>query len=275
MSTHYIFLVVIALGVGACDSEQRPNEEAGDSDDRVVFRSKDGDVLTTDDLKDADGTFNYEIVGSTEIPEQANRLHQEARQYGASGNYEEALKRLAESHTLAPSWPYPPYDTAFTYLLMKDFAKAREFYAKTVELSPRGFFTAITALDTLNREASGDLPEGTYAAYVSLEWINDPSQKSQLVRALVEKFPGFAPAWKEYALICEDPAEKLQAIEKGLASEPDNETKGILLINKALTIHEGGDETTAIEILGEVALDSESTFANEHLAKQSLAMISD
>lgn len=273
MTRHHILLVMGALVVVACDSEQRPKEVAGDSKSRVVFRSEDGDALTTDDLKNTDGTFNYEIVGSTKIPEQANRLHQEARQFGASGKYEEALDRLTKSHSLAPSWPYPLYDSAFTYLLMKDFAKAREFYAKTVELSPRGFFTAITALDSLNREASGDLPEGTYAAYMSLEWINDPSQKAQLVRALVERLPSFAPAWKEYALICEDPAEKLQALEKGLSADPGNETKGILLINKALAIHESGDKDAAIEILGAVALDSESTFANEHLAKQSLAMI--
>jgi len=76
------------------------------------------------------------------------------------------------------------YDMAFTYLLMKDFAKARECYVKTVKLSPRGFFTVLTALDTLNREAAEDLPDGTSAAYTSLEWIDDLGQKAKLIGSL-------------------------------------------------------------------------------------------
>jgi hypothetical protein len=53
--------------------------------------------------------------------------------------------------------------------MMKDFDGAKTYYEKTLELSPRGFFTAITAVDTLRREQTAELPTGTYLAYVSLE----------------------------------------------------------------------------------------------------------
>ena len=110
---------------------------------------------------------------------------------------------------------------------------------------------------------------------MSLEWIDDPEQKTKMVNALIERFPQFAPAWKEYALQCDDSSEKLDAIEKGLAANPDAETKGMLLINKALTLNQQGDKQAAKEILGNLALDSNTTFANEHLAKQTLAMVAE
>jgi tetratricopeptide (TPR) repeat protein len=268
---NYIIVCLIAAAVG-CSKETATTTTPTDSP-RIVFRSEDGRELTEDDLTNATGTFEYKIVDGDQIPAEANALHQEARRLGAAGDYEAAIKALSEAQALAPDWPYPTYDKAFTYLLMKDYDKARENYRQTVTLSPRGFFTAITALDALDREAVGDLPEGTYAAYMALEWLSDPEQKASVVSQMVERFPAFAPAWKEFALQCDDPTEKLSAIERGLAANPDRETKGILLINKALTLNEQDDTETAKSILGNLALDPETTFSNEHLAKQMLAMI--
>jgi tetratricopeptide (TPR) repeat protein len=226
-----------------------------------------------EDLADTEGTVDYQVVAGEAIPEEAVALHQKARQLGSSGDFEAALEALSEAQALAPDWPYPVYDMAFTYLLMKDVTKARECYRKTVEMAPRGFFTAITALDALDREASGDLPEGTYAAYMALEWIPDPEQKARIVSQMVERFPTFAPAWKELALQCDDPAEKLAAIEKGLDALPDRETKGILLINKALTLDKQGETEEAKLLLGGLVSNPETTLANEQLAKQTLALI--
>ena len=139
---------------------------------------------------------------------------------------------------------------------------------------PRGgFFTAITALDALDREGKGDVPAGTYLAYLSLEWMDDPGKKAEAVRQLVKRVPGFAPAWKEQAMQADTDAEKLAAIEKGLAANPDAETKGILLINKALIVDRSGDHEAAVRLLGELALDPASTYATEHLAKVTLANV--
>jgi tetratricopeptide (TPR) repeat protein len=163
---------------------------------------------------------------------------------------------------------------AYTYMLKKDFDSARRYYAKTMELSPRGYFTAITALDTLTREKNGDLPAGTYLAYVSLEWIDNPEKKAGAVRELVKSVPQFAPGWKELAsnLPSGDP-NLLATIEKGLAANPDAETKGILQINKALVLNGQGNHEDAIRLLGELALDPKSTYATEQTAKASLAIL--
>ena len=103
--------------------------------------------------------------------------------------------------------------------------------------------------------------------------MDDPGKKADAVRQLVKRVPGFAPAWKEQAMQVGADAEKLAAIEKGLAANPDDETKGILLINKALITDRSGDHEGAVRLLGELALDPASTYATEHLAKVTLASI--
>lgn len=239
----------------------------------IVFRGADGRTLTLEELKGVTGTFRYEGIGDMNVPGEARALHQQARQAGGQGNYKKALELLAQASALAPQWPYPVYDAAYTRLLMKDFDGAREDYRKTVQLSPRGFFTAITALDTLDREKKGDLPAGIYLAYLSLEWVQDPAQKTKAVRQLVEHLPQFAPGWKELAALTNDDDERLAALEKGLAANPDAETKGMLLINKALALNLRGDHDGAVRLLGEVALDPNSMLDTEHMAKASLALL--
>jgi len=239
----------------------------------IVFRGADGRTLTLGELKDVTGTFRYEIVGSAEVPAEAKALHQRAREAGGRGDYQVAITLLTAASKLAPKWPYPVYDRAYTHLLMKDFAAARADYQKTVGLAPRGFFTAITALDVLTREQKGEFPPGTYLAYLSLEWVDDRAKKADIVRQLVNRLPGFAPAWKELAVIAEQGPERLAAIEKGLAAEPDAETRGMLQINKALEEDRQGEHEGAVRLLGELALDPKSTYATEHLAKATLAMV--
>jgi hypothetical protein len=162
---------------------------------------------------------------------------------------------------------------AYTFLLMRDTANATRCYRKTVELAPRGFFTAITALDSLEREQRGDLPTGTYQAYLSLEAVTEPTRKVELVHRLAAQVPRFAPAWNDLASALRDDAEKLAAIEKGLAAGPDTETKGMLLINKALVLNRAGDRDGATKLLGELALDAEATQRTEQLAKWCLGTL--
>jgi tetratricopeptide (TPR) repeat protein len=239
----------------------------------IIFRGSDGRTLTIDDLRGITGTIRYEIIGKFEVPAEARSLHQHAKLAGQSGDYRKAIALLEQASNLSPQWPYPVYDMAFTYLLMKDTENARRYYRKTIDLSPRGFFTAITAIDTLDREQKGDLPAGTYFAYLSLEWTNDPAERARIVHTLVQRIPGFAPGWKELAAISKNEAEKLSAIERGLAAYPDSETKGLLQINRALVLHLKGDREGAIRLLAELALDPASTYATEHMAKATLANI--
>jgi tetratricopeptide (TPR) repeat protein len=265
-----LLLPTILAASSGCPRDPGETQRASSA---VIVRDAQGRTRTMDDLRGLSGSFSYELVGKSNVPAEAGALHQQARQAGEAGDYPKALTLLDRASALAPRWPYPVYDKAFTYLLMKDPANARKNYRKTVELAPRGFFTAITALDTLDREAKGDLPADTYLAYQFLEWIHKPEEKAQWVRKLVERTPGFAPAWKELADLSDDPAERLTAIEKGLATHPDAETKGALQINKALLLEHKGDHAGAVRLLGELALDPASTFATEQLAKVALANV--
>jgi hypothetical protein len=156
---------------------------------------------------------------------------------------------------------------------MNNFDSARTFYKKTLDLSPRGFYTAISALDTLTREHNGELPTGTFLMYVSLEWINDPGKKAEAARKLSDSVPDFAPAWLEVANCCEKATERIAAIEKGLSVVTDADTKGLLLINKAMFLEGNGEHDTACKMLKELAFDSSSTFSTEHMAKAMLEKI--
>jgi hypothetical protein len=42
------------------------------------------------------------------------RLHKQARQAGGAGDYKKAITLLERASSLAPAWPYPVYDAAFT-----------------------------------------------------------------------------------------------------------------------------------------------------------------
>jgi tetratricopeptide (TPR) repeat protein len=235
----------------------------------TILRDPAGRVLSWEQLRDMTGPIRWEIVGHTNKPPEANLLHQEARQAGSIGDYVSALAKLEKASKMAPDWPYPVYDTAFTYLLMKDFDKSRTFYRKTLEMAPRGFFTAITALHTLLREENGELPVGTYLAYLSLEEM-DRAERLEATRVLVEHLPNFAPAWKDFAILSEG-KQRLAAIENGLAASPDPETKGILEINKAMILDGTGDHDGAVRLLEKLALDPTSTFGTEQFSKSLLA----
>ena len=45
---------------------------------------------------------------------------------GGAGDYKKAITLLERASSVAPEWPYPVYDMAFTYLLMKDAENARK-----------------------------------------------------------------------------------------------------------------------------------------------------
>lgn len=247
-----------------------PNTEQVDESE-IVFRDAKGQTLRRGDLKGFTGQVQWEIIGRENIPHQAEKLHQAGREAGQNGDYDKALQLLSQATELAPTWPYPVYDAAFTYLLKNDFDNALIYYEKVDELAQRGFFTSKTALHTLRQEKNGQLPQGTYALYMSLEWEIDPARKIQIIEQLLEKCPNFAPAWKEKVNLIEDDEERLKIITKGLECNPDPDTKGVLLINKAAMLNHQGQKQEAVEILSNLALDPNETLQNEHLAKAVLA----
>lgn len=239
----------------------------------VVFKDRAGRTLTKEDIQNASGNFNWEIRSGKPVPDEAKRLHELGRGAGQRGESKAAIEYFEKAAKVAPDWPYPLYDAAYTYLLMGDFGKAYELYKRVDDMMPRGFFTAKTALHSLRGESKGEFPKGTYLYFLSIEWAGDTAKKLQVADQLVAKVPLFAPAWKTKASLEDNDEKRLSYLEKGLKANPDVETKGFLLINKALVLHNRGRKAEAIQILGELALDPTSPLDIEAIAKKSLAMI--
>lgn len=241
--------------------------------DEIVFRDKAGRVLKKSDLAEANGNFTWELASTTPVGEEAKKEHALGRAAGQRGDYRTALAHFAAASKIAPAWPYPVYDAAFTFLLQKEFDTAYEYYRRVDQMSPRGFFTAKTAVHALRMELNRELPSGTYLSYVALEWETDKQKVRQVAQAMTRVTPGFAPAWKTAAMLEDDLGRRAALLESGLKARPDEETRGFLLLNKALVLHEQNRTPEAKAILGELALAPTSPRDIEALAKRTLAQL--
>jgi tetratricopeptide (TPR) repeat protein len=265
-------LGLIILILSSCQTE---NKQVNVSDVSIVFKDSSGRSIVKDDLKNITGQVNYEITSDQNIDQVAINLHDEARELGQVGKYDSAIIKLQQAIKLQPDWPYPSYDLAFTYLLKGDFENALAYYQKTDQLAPEGFFTAKTALYTLQGEKAGRFPKGLYAKYMTIEWESDVNKKIQIARALLSTAPEFAPAWKEIAVLSDSKEDKEKAIEQGLSKNPDAETKGILLINKAIVLNDSGKKDEATKLLGDYIFSANATKGNIELAKYTLKSITE
>jgi tetratricopeptide (TPR) repeat protein len=245
-----------------------PFDEDMQSRVTVVFTDSRGQTLAPDDLPNAVGSISWQIRFGGPINPDAKRVHDEGRAAGARGAHDAAVSLLTQAAELDPTWPYPIYDRAYTHLLREDFEAALADYRKTLELSPRGFYTAAQAVDILTREATDELPRGLYSAFVMLEHYPEEQRRSVLEQ-LVEKSPSCAPAWDHYVNFIDDPSARLAAIENGLAARPDADTRGSLMVNKALTLWTLGQTDQALDILRPLTArigDSLSAHAKAYLA---------
>jgi tetratricopeptide (TPR) repeat protein len=252
---------------------QTATTKTNSGQDDIIFKDNSGHSLTKTDLANVTGQVNYEIVSNQIIDATAKALHNEAREFGQAGKYDSSIAKLEQAIKIQPAWAYPTYDLAYTYLLKGDFDNALKFYKKTDELEPKGFFTAKTALYSLEGEQSGKFPRGLYTTYMQIEWSDDTNKKLEIAKTITQKVPGFAPAWKELANLLNDKTERLKAIEQGLSKNPDADTKGILLINKAVILNENGKKEEAKQLLGNLIFSPDVTTGNIELAKFTLKSI--
>ena len=239
--------------------------------DDIVFKDSAGRVLRRSDLDKADGRFSWELPSAKPVSQAARDAHALGRAAGHSGDHRAALAHFKTASKLAPRWPYPVYDAAFTYLLQKDFDAAYRHYRRVDALAPRGFFTAKTAVHSLRMERDGKLPQGTYLRYLALEWETDRDKARQAALAMTRETPGFAPAWKTVAHLEDDPAKRLALLDSGLKADPDAETRGFLLLDKAVLLRERNQIPEAMVMLGELAVDPRSPLDVEALARHMLA----
>lgn len=254
---------------------QTATNKTNSEQDNIIFKDNAGHSLTKKELANITGQVNYEILGNQTINETAKALHNEARELGQAGKYDLSIAKLEQAIKIQPTWAYPTYDLAYTYLLKGDFDNALKFYRKTDELEPKGFLTAKTALYSLEGEQSGKFPKGLYTAYMQIEWADDVNKKLEIAKGITEKVPDYAPAWKELANLLNDKEEKLKAIEQGLSKKPDTDTKGILEINKAIILNESGKTEEAKQLLGNLIFSPDVTTGNIELAKFTLKLITE
>jgi tetratricopeptide (TPR) repeat protein len=250
-------------------------KETSSSADQVIFRDARGRELKAKDLAGITGTINWSIAGSEDVPEHARDLHDLGQQEGSAGHYAKALLLFAQAQREAPKWPYPAYDAAYTSLLNGDLDQAERDYAVVERLSPRGFFTAKAEMDCIRRERAKEFAPGTCKSYVLVADMSDSPEKRAAWEGLLRQSPSLAPAWKGLSVLLPDDDAKMGAIAKGLSYHPDGDTRGVLLINKALILNRQGKHSEAVSILGNLALDPQSTLMTEQLAKASLANLPD
>lgn len=239
----------------------------------IIFEDKQGNYIMRDDLSQISKSVDFSLIAKETIPLKARELHQQARQEGQYGNYKRAIELLKQTHLMIPQWPHPLYDMAFTYLLQKEYTKALRYYHQTNCLEPRGFFACKVAIYALEGELKGVFPPGLYLAYLRIDWTNNVREKLEIVTSISQQCPTFAPAWKELAQLLDDKNERIKAIENGLKHNPDVETRGNLLINKAMLLDSEGKTDEAIAILGNLILDKEVTLTNNTWGKFVLAQI--
>ncbi len=249
-------------------AQPSPGAEAAN---RLIFTDSAGRRLFEKDLRGLTEKVRWEVSADFEVSDKARELHAKGRELGAMGSYEEALAALDEAHRLSPKWPYPLYDAAFTHLLRNDLTKAEANYLQVDVLAPRGFFTAKAAIDSLRREREGKIQRGAYLSLVNSEFESNPDEKKRILRDLVTQSPDFPCAWEKLSQLIEDDDARLAAIEKGLAAGPDADTRGMLLMNKAVILNQKGQKDEAIRMLGTLALDPGSTIAVAELSKATLA----
>ena len=235
--------------------------------DPVVYTSKNGTSLKLSELAD---TSEEASKNTTNISEEAVQAFNAGIDCGKANDLKAAQKNFAKAIELEPQWPYPRFQQAFTHLLQGEHAAALASYRLVDQLEPRGFFTSKTALNTLQRERDGEYPEGLYLYFVSHEWQENDEDKIEVLTDIIERASNFSPAYQKLANLTEDHAQRLELIDTGLSHHPDNETRGMLLLNKAAIVNLNGDSTEATAILGELIVDDETTANVVAIAKAAL-----
>ena len=224
--------------------------------DDIVFRSTDGVVLRLSDLA---GTSAEASPNRANIPTAAGKFFDDGVQLGKSGRYRQAVEKFNAAIKLAPNWPYPHYQRAFTMMLHDDATEALASYRKVDELEPRGFFTSKQTIYTLERELDGRYPKGLYLYFLSHEWKEEVAEKIKIMRSIIQSVPDYAPAYQKLAYFEQDGTKKLELLETALTFDTDAETRGMLLLNKATRLNIRGEKGTATRILGELVLDRSTT----------------
>jgi tetratricopeptide (TPR) repeat protein len=244
-------LIAVSLAttlLGGCSRENKPPQPSATADAGLAQRTPEQPSKLTQPLPPPPP---HEPTAM----DKAIQVHREGRLTGESGNLQEALKLFQQARELAPEWPLPVYDTALTYLLMGDNAKALEVYEQVDKLAPEGFSDTKRVIECLRREKSGQIPKGTFRKFIDAMRSRTPEELQKKLQELTRTAPKFYPAWRELVPYGKDPAEQLRMLEKTLTLKPDLESKGELLIYKSTLLRRAGKDEEARKLLQSIVDD--------------------
>lgn len=244
----------------------------GNTGGKVVYQGKDGATISLEELE------LFALQAQSMVPTYELNVSDEARSFykqgqlaGTTQKYKEAVDFFIESSLKARHWPAPVYGAAWAYLLQGKIEESVSAYeAIDNDLAPRGYKNTKLALDTLKRESEGKVPPATYMRF-ELKMANQaPAGKIKALRQILDEAPAFPGAWNTLSTLLKDPEEQLDAIEQGLSHNPDPETRGQLLVNKAILLFDKGQKEEAINLAGALAADPTVPLRTEFMAKLSL-----
>lgn len=96
-----MLLITIGVAFAGCNRTQTGKTTAPPT---IIFSSSDDRTLTMEDLRGETGTFQYEIIGSKDIPAEAQSLHQKARSAGGKGDSAAAVRTAGASVRVGSDW---------------------------------------------------------------------------------------------------------------------------------------------------------------------------
>ena len=130
---------------------------------------------------------------------------------------------------------------------------------------------AQTMLTSDGATASDPMDETGWLSKMGLQAEPPSEEKFKTLAELLRRSPAFPAAWSELANSLQDPGERMQAIEQGLAHDPDSQMRETLLLGKAILLSQQGQQSQAIEILEALVGDPDSTLGNLAVAQVVLA----
>ncbi len=202
--------------------------------------------------------------------DKARKAHAQGRLSGEAGNFQEALKHFQQARELAPQWPMPVYDTALTYLLMGDAARALDIYVEVDKMAPEGFADTKRVIECLRREKDGRVPKGTFRKFIDVMRPRSPEEFERNIRELTRTAPNFYPAWRELISYGKDLDEQERLLEKALSLKPDAQSRGELLVYKANLLRRRGKDMEARALLQSLVDDPKSLPSTVTDAKEAL-----
>jgi tetratricopeptide (TPR) repeat protein len=197
-----------------------------------------------------------------EVSEYAQTLLENGRTARSRGNLDTAIALFQDARENAPGWLYPIYELAATLFLAGDVAEAEKTYHRVNALAPHGFFNCQQVEDCLRREREGSVKPGTFQRMAMLQQASRGTALMS-VRGVLMDAPDYAYAWERLAFITEDATEARDAVEQGLASDPDPYTRDALRQRRAILEHNAGRTADAVKMLERLLRDPELTVPME------------